>query len=798
MDIESGGVRGSFKQPVVKVLNKVSTLFGRIWWIEQGKIYVKTTRPPTTTFTYKKTFYDIDPGTTIEFVDGDLSITDTSGSSDIVFKIPRYSTLVLDVDGNSTTLSDDDGDGVVTYNTTTSTSTLVVELVNDQVYRDFYGGKLLSLVNVEISNQPIKYYYNEITITEQSGNDLTDYPIKITLDSSWDGWDIVSDDGSDIYFLDSSDNPLYYWIEKFDKTNQQTTIWVKIPSIPASSSINIKIHYGSNNPYSNYNDPEQVFLFFDDFKDDPLNSGWESDSDLTYSWDGDIVTIDMKKGLYRLLDFALNNGNYMIETRVRVNEIDDSYSGVFASPMSSPYTAGSNGNGDATVLYMTGTNTSDVYVWIGSGSSTSYDVASAESVGWSITTNTWYITGINVKTDGVDIYSEYSLYSSYSVTWSKDLTYIRLGYFSDTDTTTSSSSTSYDWIRIRKHVDSEPSVSISTRTVVTYSITEESPYYSSRTSIAWIYGFIESSKDTDDDLTDNTVELVFYYYKDDLVYTPLVYRENDFLIYIDSDGYLYYKFLDSDETIQLMSITSNTWYHLFIQRDTTNTSIILYHDGSSTSFSYTSTVSDTGTTIIIGYDGSMSGEFDLRIIRVYSRILTTTEMDGNVDHIYEPVLDDLVLWFDSNIHYSPVMELTENDVIDVKITTSGYANKVILVCSDTTIEVQNDSEIDKYGVVEKLVVDKDITSDGGLDYAKTLLNYYVSKNSIELLLPVVVYVEPYHKIYVSLSNLGIDNEYFVVGFSIDYKNEQTTITLSKIVEDLTGYLYRIEEIEKWV
>jgi len=130
-------------------------------------------------------------------------------------------------------------------------------IVADVWTRDYPNGYYGTIAKVLMAGTPI-------TITERSGSDLTDYSVKITLDETWDGWDSVID-GSDIYFLDDQGNPLYYWIEKFDPVNKHAVIWVKIPFLPANTSITIYMHYGEENPYSSYHDPEQVFLFFDDF-----------------------------------------------------------------------------------------------------------------------------------------------------------------------------------------------------------------------------------------------------------------------------------------------------------------------------------------------------------------------------------------------------------------------------------------------------------------------------------------------------------------------------------------------------
>jgi len=116
-----------------------------------------------------------------------------------------------------------------------------------------------------------KLYYvsgriTPIDIKENSGNNLTNYQVMIQLTSSWDGWPRVSSDGSDIYFTDASGNPLYFWIEMFDYTNKNAIIWVKIPSIPANSTVRIYLHYSGTNPYSSYRNGDNVFIFFDDFR----------------------------------------------------------------------------------------------------------------------------------------------------------------------------------------------------------------------------------------------------------------------------------------------------------------------------------------------------------------------------------------------------------------------------------------------------------------------------------------------------------------------------------------------------
>jgi len=120
-------------------------------------------------------------------------------------------------------------------------------------------------------------YYTPLTIVENSGSSLTNYAVKVTLNSNFDGWsNIANFDGSDIYFTDQNNNPLYYWIEGFDIANRQAVIWVKLPYIPANGTTTIYMYYGGANPYSSYNNPYNVFTFFDHFSGSSLSSAWSS------------------------------------------------------------------------------------------------------------------------------------------------------------------------------------------------------------------------------------------------------------------------------------------------------------------------------------------------------------------------------------------------------------------------------------------------------------------------------------------------------------------------------------------
>jgi len=104
-------------------------------------------------------------------------------------------------------------------------------------------------------------YRRKITITEQSGSDLTDYQVLIELNSSNFNFEHAQTNGEDIRFTDVSGNLLDYWIEEWDAVNERAKVWVKVPSIPASSSVEIYMYYG-NNEITSASNGEATFEFF--------------------------------------------------------------------------------------------------------------------------------------------------------------------------------------------------------------------------------------------------------------------------------------------------------------------------------------------------------------------------------------------------------------------------------------------------------------------------------------------------------------------------------------------------------
>lgn len=92
-----------------------------------------------------------------------------------------------------------------------------------------------------------KYYYRrKITITEQAGMNLTNYDVAFIIDTTTPISERkMNPDCSDIEFTYKNGSEEYnipYMI--FDCNTSNTTIWVRVPFIPANSSTTIYMYYG--------------------------------------------------------------------------------------------------------------------------------------------------------------------------------------------------------------------------------------------------------------------------------------------------------------------------------------------------------------------------------------------------------------------------------------------------------------------------------------------------------------------------------------------------------------------------
>lgn len=124
---------------------------------------------------------------------------------------------------------------------------------------------LLDMFAVPIKGIGNMLYGRIITITNELEEELINYQIKITLDSTNFDFTKAKPNGEDIRFYSSDGWELSYWIEKWDSVSGEAVVWVKVPYIPAESSTQIYMYYGDPNLES-MSCGGCVFEFFDDFE----------------------------------------------------------------------------------------------------------------------------------------------------------------------------------------------------------------------------------------------------------------------------------------------------------------------------------------------------------------------------------------------------------------------------------------------------------------------------------------------------------------------------------------------------
>jgi len=101
-------------------------------------------------------------------------------------------------------------------------------------------------------------FKREVTITENSGSSLSNYSTLIYVEYDSD----MNTDFSDLRFLNSvEDTELGYWIE--NKTDSSHAyVWVKVPSLTASSNTSIYMYYGNSGASSNSNADNTFWVYF--------------------------------------------------------------------------------------------------------------------------------------------------------------------------------------------------------------------------------------------------------------------------------------------------------------------------------------------------------------------------------------------------------------------------------------------------------------------------------------------------------------------------------------------------------
>ncbi len=243
-----------------------------------------------------------------------------------------------------------------------------------------------------------------------------------------------------------------FWIE--EKVNGSWAyIWVRLPQI--STNEKIYVYYKNDSTLPEKSNGFLTFFLFDDFESPIFNTSIWAFSDpgfIPTILNGNLVS-NQAVGTASQVGFDIASG-YVSETRAKFNAFGSYYSGVFATPMSSSFTAPSNANADSTLLYMTtsGSSTS-LYHWFGDGCASGYNVDSS-GLPASLVLGRYYVFSTEVYTTGTTstitlLLNRNALHSD-TASFCKPLEFVRLGFFSNY-VSGPNTEVYYDWVLVRKY-----------------------------------------------------------------------------------------------------------------------------------------------------------------------------------------------------------------------------------------------------------------------------------------------------------------------------------------------------------
>jgi len=167
-------------------------------------------------------------------------------------------------------------------------------------------------------------YRRKVTITEQSGNDLTDYQVLVELDSSNFDFTHAQSNGEDVRFTDTVGNLFDYWIKEWDAANEEAKVWVKVPSIPANGTTELYMYYG-NPSASSESDGDATFLLFDDFEGGALDTNkWLNAGSETWSVESGYLVIEpTDSNQYLVSKQAVGAYSIVIESKIKSEQAGD-------------------------------------------------------------------------------------------------------------------------------------------------------------------------------------------------------------------------------------------------------------------------------------------------------------------------------------------------------------------------------------------------------------------------------------------------------------------------------------------
>ena len=154
---------------------------------------------------------------------------------------------------------------------------------HDSINSDAVSKRVLASDN-EIEFGKVGFAYSRAISITNSVAELTNYPVKITIDTaSLIAAGKLKSGGEDIRFTDPSGTALNYWYQPETLNTSGTVFWVKVPTVPNGAST-IYVYYCDEHVNIDASNGSSVFDLFDDFTGYPEGDdideygGWQTDS----------------------------------------------------------------------------------------------------------------------------------------------------------------------------------------------------------------------------------------------------------------------------------------------------------------------------------------------------------------------------------------------------------------------------------------------------------------------------------------------------------------------------------------
>ncbi len=296
-------------------------------------------------------------------------------------------------------------------------------------------------------------YANDITACQPNRaaiaiyNFKSNWPTRLRIERA--NYPGMQDDFHDLrfYATESAKVKLPYWVESI--VGDTATVWIK-----SAYSATAWLYYGDETLAAE-SDGAKVFLLFDDFSALDIDR-WSLAAD---DYSVNAGTLRLNSGglaLQNQLPYRLQDG-YMVESRVRFDAFDTARSGLVPGISSSRFASADNAASAAAVFQLRNQSTQTVSYRAADGAAASFNLSSGGGLnGWDSLDRYWYVTGISVTGNRVELWNDYRVTSSLTgVNWTKDLRYLTLGSY-DGSASSNIQDTSYDWIRVRRYTALEP------------------------------------------------------------------------------------------------------------------------------------------------------------------------------------------------------------------------------------------------------------------------------------------------------------------------------------------------------